>query len=126
MPWPPADTSTYCFPFGPRNVMGVERALVGNAPFHNSLPATTSNARMAGSSVPAMNTSPPAVTIGPPKPTEPKLGGAAGDLPSAGNCPRGTVHLISPVLASMALSVPHGGGLQGDPPGLRRNRRIMP
>src|SRR5271163_2540741 len=106
--------------------MGVERALVGSSPFQSSLPFEISNARMAGSSVPAMKIRPPAVTIGPPRAMEPYSGGPAGAPPMGGNWPSGTVHLISAVSASTAFSIPHGGGLQSEPPGLRKVRRFMP
>jgi hypothetical protein len=33
--------------FGPRNVIGVARALVGSAPFQSSSPLVTSKARIA-------------------------------------------------------------------------------
>jgi hypothetical protein len=37
IPWPPAEITRYCLPFGPRNVMGVARALVGSAPLQGFL-----------------------------------------------------------------------------------------
>src|SRR5580704_8912109 len=106
--------------------MGVARGLEGSSPFHNSFPFEISNARMAGSSVAGMKIKPPAVTMGPPSEMEPFSGGPAGAPPMGGNWPSGMVHLISAVSASTALSMPHGGGLQSDPPGLRRVRRFMP
>src|ERR1700730_4510541 len=126
MPCPPAEITTYCLPFGPRNVIGVDRALVGSVPFHSSFPLVTSKARIAGSSVPAIKIRPPAVAIGPPRTIDPNSLGAAGALPIGGNCPRGTVHLMSPESVSTAFSTPQGGALQGEPSGLRRNRRIIP
>src|SRR5437773_1181810 len=93
--------------------MGVDLALVGRSAFQSSLPLLMSNARTAGSSVPAINTNPPAVTIGPPSATEPHAGGAAGATPIAGNWPSGTLHRNSAVSASIAFSVPNGGGVHG-------------
>ena len=46
-PWPPAEITRYCLLFGPRNVIGVARALVGSAPFQSSSPLVTSKARIA-------------------------------------------------------------------------------
>src|ERR1017187_6022195 len=120
IPCPPAEITRYCLPFGPRNVMGVARALVGSAPFQSSSPLVTSKARSAGSSVPAIKIRPPAVTMGPPREKDPRPGGAPGIWPI------GTVHFTSAISASIALSVPQEGGLQGEPPGLRRNRRAIP
>src|SRR5262249_13025589 len=120
IPWPPAAITKYCLPFGPRNVIGVARALVGNTPFQSSSPLGTSKARIAESSVPAMKIRPPAVTMGPPSERDPRPGAAHGIWPT------GMLHFTAAVSASIALSVPQGGGLQGDPPGLRRKRRAIP
>src|SRR5689334_11800381 len=112
MPCPPAETTTYCLPFEPRYVIGVERALVGSAPFQSSTPLWASKAYSAGSSVPAMNTTPPAVTIGPPNETDPHWP-ASGIFSVPMKRPSGVSHLTSPELPLIAASVPHGGRLQG-------------
>ena len=75
--------------------------------------------------VPAMNTNPPAVTIGPPRLTEP--GGTVADAPP-NPCmePSGTCQRIDSVARSSATSCPHGGGLHGNPDGDTRNCRNIP
>src|SRR5271170_3228051 len=90
--------------------MGVAAPEVGRSNFQISFPDSTSNARIAGSTiVPAINTSPLAVTIGPPR-----LGAPAGTLGFLGaNEPSGTCHRIEPFSISTAVSVPHGGGAHG-------------
>ena len=59
--------------------------------------------------------------IGPPSETEPHSPGSFAD-----NLPNGTSHFLSPVFASIAITVPHGGGVQGRCFGLNNIRRIMP
>ena len=58
-----------------------------------------------------MNTSPPAVTIGPPEP----LLAPVSCLPfgSSSVMPRRLAHRMSPVLPSTAISRPHGGLMHG-------------
>src|SRR5580765_6611853 len=81
-----------------------------------------SNARMNGSHVPAMNTRPPAVTIGPPRLMVP--GGTFG---FAGlKLPSGTCQRIVPDDRSSAVSAPQGGAMHGSPLGDIRNARNMP
>src|SRR5678816_1375030 len=64
-----------------------------------------------------MNTSPPAVTIGPPRFGSP-VGGEGiclireSKLPGS---PSGDSHFFFPVFRSIATTVPHGGGEQGTP-----------
>src|ERR1051326_6808910 len=71
-----------------------------------------------------MKIRPPAVTIGPPRFTDPAAAamfdGAPGDSPS------GTCHFSWPVAALTAASVPHGGGLHGSLLGENSNKRDMP
>src|ERR1700736_5726574 len=60
-----------------------------------------------------MNSTPPAVMIGPPSVGVPVFG-----TPFAVNSlypPNGTRHTISPVVALTAISSPHGGALHGYP-----------
>src|SRR5262249_46552935 len=71
-----------------------------------------------------INTSPPAVTMGPPRLIDPAVFAKSGGRPL--NSPSGTCHLNFPVAASIAASVPHGGGLHGRPLGDRRSNRDMP
>ena len=59
-----------------------------------------------------MNTSPPAVAIGPPSAIDPDFC-RSGIFSVPGNWPSGTCHAISPVAALTAVSVPHGGGVHG-------------
>ena len=69
------------------------------------------------SCVAAMKTSPPAVTIGPPYNSVPV--GATPFAVSEEYVPSGMRHVYSPVFMSMALSVPHGGLMAGNPSGVR-------
>ena len=62
--------------------------------------------------VPAMNVTPPAVVMGPPREGLPQ-DLAAGIFSVPANCPRGTCHFTSPVEALMAVRVPQGGGEHG-------------
>ncbi len=65
-----------------------------------------------------MNTSPPAVLIGPPRLIAPAPAGAPRP-----RLPSGTSQTLSPVVKSMASSVPYGGGVQGRPEGASSGRR---
>src|SRR5260370_6542067 len=96
--------------------MGVARALVGRTAFHSSAPVSTSKARMFGSSVPAMKTNPPPVTIGPPRLMDPQFP-ALGRTAALGMKPSGTSHRFAPVAKSIAAKAPHGGALHGRPTG---------
>jgi hypothetical protein len=61
-----------------------------------------------------MNTSPPAVTIGPPRLGDPHSGSARSLSPvSAEIVPSGTSQRRLPVLRLIATSVPKGGGVHG-------------
>src|SRR5690348_18182845 len=74
-----------------------------------------------------MKTSPPAVTMGPPRlgvPLAPRKYSLNGTRSSV--VPSGTDQRILPLCLSMAWSCPHGGGLQGSPIGERRITRFMP
>src|ERR1043166_2723087 len=62
-----------------------------------------------------MNTSPPAVTIGPPRFGLPHAAAAAGA--SGAKVPSGTSHFLAPVARSMATRLPNGGGVHGAPEG---------
>ena len=70
-----------------------------------------SNARKRLSIVPAMNTSPPAVTIGPPCPKAPVF--LMPFASSSSLVPSGTLQAMSPVLALTAIRCAHGGGWHG-------------
>src|ERR1700731_3042731 len=84
--------------------MGVAAPPAGKSYFQISLPDSSSNARIALSIVAAENTTPPAVTIGPPRVTVPVF------IPGT-KLPSGTSHAFFPVNKSPAATVPHGGGL---------------
>src|ERR1700683_2295282 len=101
--------------------MGVALPPAGSCAFHISLPVVTSNARKNGSYVPPMKTSPPAVTIGPPRLIAP---GGTWALPGA-NEPSGTCQRIFPSPRSMAESIPHGGALHGNFDGDRNGERYI-
>src|ERR1700731_1514117 len=92
--------------------MGVALAASTNLVFQISLPVRASNAWKRQWILAPINTSPPAVTIGPPRCSGvPVLG-----TPSASNSsndPRGTRHATSPVLTLTATISPHGGGWHG-------------
>src|SRR6516165_6418483 len=77
------------------------------------MPDLASKARKQWSLVAPMNTSPPAVTIGPPAFREPAF-----RLPSGSDStmPKGTCQAISPVFAFTATSRDHGGFWQGQLP----------
>jgi hypothetical protein len=74
---------------------------------HNTLPVLLSKARNFSSIVPATNTSPPAVTMVPPKFSVP-VGGTPRAF-SSGCSPSGTRHKNSPRFRSTAVRCPHGG-----------------
>src|SRR5688572_21835457 len=105
---PPAATTTNCRPLlGPRYVMGVACALAGNRVIHSSSPVSLSNARNLPSFVAPIKTSPPAVTIDPPRFDAPVFG-----IPravSSSYSPRVDRQRCSPLLRSMAVRLPHGG-----------------
>ena len=62
-----------------------------------------------------MNTRPPAVTMPPPRLTDP-----------CGAGPSGTCHFTAPAARSSAASVPNGGGVHGTPSGPNSSSRIIP
>ena len=70
-----------------------------------------------------MNTTPPAVTIAPPRLCTPVFGTPRAT--SSSTTPSGTFHTISPRLRSIAFSVPHGGAWHGQP-FASRNQRSSP
>src|ERR1700681_4597173 len=90
--------------------MGIACALISSLVTHSSFPVFESNARKRLSLVAPMNTSPPAVAIGPPMFSRPVL-----RLPSGNSSvtPSVTCHANSPVLAFTAISRPHGGFWHG-------------
>src|SRR2546421_5957098 len=107
-PPPPAAITTNCLPdFLPRYVTGVACALASRSPAHSCSPVRESNARKRLSIVAPINTTPPSVTIVPPR-----LGVPVAAF-SSSTTPSGTFQTISPVFAFTALSVPHGGFWHG-------------
>src|SRR5437588_5761884 len=105
--------------------MGVAWPLAGSRARHISLPVSTSKARMYGSKVPAMNTKPPAVTIGPPRLNDP-AGIVACPGGNSAIDPRGTCQRILPAVMSTAVSAPHGGGVHGKTDGEKNGARNIP
>src|SRR4029450_14140882 len=93
-------------PFLPSSLIATPCALLSSLVAHNSLPVLVSNARNRLSLVAPMNKRPPAVTIGPPRFNRPVFCFPAG---SSSVLPRRTFHAISPVAASTATRLPHGG-----------------
>src|SRR3954469_25470076 len=89
---------------------GTPSEATGVSTSHTTLPVSRSYARNLRSDPVATNTSPPAVTSGPPRgqwaPVGPFHSGICG---SPVTVPLGTCHLMSPVLRSYAVSVDHGG-----------------
>src|SRR5690606_12647745 len=88
-----AVTATYCLPSLPRYVIGTAVMLYGTSCDQSSAPLSASKARKRWSLVAPMNTRPPAVTIGPPKPGEPTFCLPSGNVSLI---PSGTDHAISP------------------------------
>src|SRR5437764_1394707 len=83
----------------------------GNVADQSSAPVSLSNARIFESRVPAQNTRPPAVTLGPPKFSVPVF--ATPFRASSGYSPNGTFHNSLPEFRSRQLRVPQGGLLPG-------------
>src|SRR5437764_9087917 len=102
--------------------IGVACPPAGSAPFHNSLPVSMSNARRYWSIAAAMNTSPPAVMIEPPRFGEPHAD-EPGTRAKLGIVPSGTCQRSFPLDKSIAVSVPHGGALHRTPLRVRRTSR---
>ena len=91
--------------------MGVACPLAGSLVTHSSRPVSLSKARKRLSLVAAMNTSPPAVTIDPPR-----LGAPVGGSPfaiKASTTPRTVRHRNSPVSRLMAVRCAQGGFWHG-------------
>src|SRR6266576_1992717 len=107
-PPPPAAITTNCLPlFLPREVVGVACALASRSLTHSCSPVLASKARKRLSVVAPINTTPPAVTIDPPRFGVPVVVFSSSTLPSA------TFQTISPLFTSTAFNVPHGGFWQG-------------
>src|SRR4051812_19037659 len=70
----------------------------------------------------ATKTSPPAVTIEPPRFGEPAIGAG---MPGNWTMPSGTSHRFAPVERAIAASLPHGGAPHGLRLGERRMSRYM-
>ena len=101
-----ATTATYCLPFLPRYVIGSAFPRRASFVTHSCFPVFASSARKRLSSLEAMNTRPPAVTIGPASTGRPVF-----CLPS-GSCsvmPSGVCQAMSPVAVLIAVNRPHGG-----------------
>src|SRR5262245_30271745 len=113
---PAATIATYCRPSAAAYVIGTACAESGSSVTQSSAPVRESNARKRPSLVAPTNTSPAAVTIGPPtlsRPVPRLLSGSSSVIPS------GTRQTISPFAASTATSSPHGGfwhGHASEPP----------
>ena len=90
--------------------MGLALPLASMFVTHNSRPLRESNARKRLSSVEAINSTPPAVAIGPARTGRPVFCMPAG---SCSVTPTGTRQAKSPVAAFTATSVPHGGFWHG-------------
>src|SRR5579859_6582545 len=90
--------------------MGIACALISSFVTHSSFPVFELNARKRRSLVAPMNTSPPAVAMGPPIFSRPVF-----LLPSGNSSvtPNVTCQANSPVLALTAISRPHGGFWHG-------------
>src|SRR5579871_5268422 len=63
---PPAMTATYCLPFFPIQVIGFALTITLRSVDQSSIPLFSSKALNLPSAAAPMNTSPPAVAIGPP------------------------------------------------------------
>src|SRR6266581_2454713 len=87
--------------------MGVACALASSSPTQSCSPVRVLNARKRLSIVAPINTTPPSVTIEPPR-----LGAPVAVF-SSSITPSGTFQTISPVFTSTALSVPQGGFWHG-------------
>ena len=86
----------------------------------SSRPVRVSKARKPRSIVAAMNVSPPAVVMAPPRFGLPIPFGAVGDT-----VPSGTRHAIVPARRSTPTRAPKGGGLHGTGPGANNSDRSM-
>src|SRR5712671_6534289 len=103
-PPPPAAITTNCLPvFLPMYVIGVACALASRVAAHSCSPVFASNPRKRSSIVAPINTTPPAVTIEPPRFGVPVV------VFSSSTTPSGTFQAISPLFTSTALSAPQGG-----------------
>src|SRR5882762_11699704 len=87
--------------------MGVACALASSSATHSCSPVFASNPRKRLSVVAPINTTPPAVTIEPPRLGVPVVVFSSSTIPS------GTFQAISPLFTSTALSVPQGGFWHG-------------
>src|SRR5579859_1775663 len=90
--------------------MGVACPPAGSSYFQISFPVSESNARKKLSIAAAVNTSPPAVAIGPPSVIVPVF------IPGR-RLPSATSHTVFPSNKSTAATVPQGGVLHGSPLG---------
>src|SRR6267378_4196177 len=107
-PPPPAAITTNCLPvFLPMYVIGLACALASRVAAHSCSPVFASNPRKRSSTVAPINTTPPAVTIEPPRFGVPVV------VFSSSTTPSGTFQAISPLFTSTALSVPQGGFWHG-------------
>src|SRR5579863_7774973 len=84
-----------------------------------------SNACSDSSNPPAAKTSPPPVTMAPPRLIDPQSRYTGASL-SLGIEPRGVSQRFAPEARSTASTVPQGGGLQGTPSGDSSGSRIIP
>src|SRR6266850_7760365 len=88
-------------------VIGVACALASRSAVHSCSPVFASNPRKRLSVVAPINTTPPAVTIEPPRLGVPVI------VFNPSTTPSGTFQAISPLFTSTALSVPQGGFWHG-------------
>src|SRR5258707_13788519 len=109
---PDAKTPTYCLPFFPSQLIGIEFTSIPTFVTQSSLPVRESNARNLPSTVAPTKTSPPAVAIDPPLVVGvPVLGTPS--LSSSSNDPSGTFHAMSPEFTFTATISPHAGCWHG-------------
>ena len=105
-----AAIATYCRSSTPRYVIGSALPRRSRRSTHSSRPVAASSARNRLSSVAAMNSRPPAVTMAAARPGRPVFRLPAGSVSVTPTVRR---HATSPVATSTAVNWPHGGFWHG-------------